>query len=284
MPFSFSIPTRNAEAPFLIDINNGASAIFVGANGSGKTRLAVFIENTFALEAHRISAHRALTLNPGVPKIDESTARRGLKTSWTDTRTSQAQRPGNRWNDKEAVALLNDFDYLLQILFAEQANTSLATHKKNRKGDNALADPTNFEKLTEIWERLLPHRTLHITGDGIQVSLSESTTTYSGSEMSDGERAIFYMIGQTLVADENSLLIIDEPELHVHRAIMGKLWDELEAVRSDCAFVFITHDLEFAATRVAHKFVIQDYHPAPTWVIEAVPNDTGFDEETTTRV
>jgi ABC-type branched-subunit amino acid transport system ATPase component len=69
-------------------------------------------------------------------------------------------------------------------------------------------------------------------------------TCYKASEMSDGERAIFYMIGQTLAAAENSLLIFDEPELHVHRSIMDKLWDDLEAARQDCAFVFITHDLE----------------------------------------
>ncbi len=102
--------------------------------------------------------------------------------------------------------------------------------------------------------------------------------------MNDGERAIFYMVGQTLVAAENSLLIFDEPELHVHRSIMGRLWDELEACRQDCAFVFITHDLEFAASRVAKKFVLRDYDPAPRWTIEAVPENTGFDEELTTLI
>lgn len=102
--------------------------------------------------------------------------------------------------------------------------------------------------------------------------------------MSDGERAIFYLIGQTLLADENTLLIIDEPELHVHRSIMSRLWDELEAARADCAFVFITHDLEFAASRSAEKYVIRDYLPASGWTIEAVPEETGFDEEITTLI
>ncbi len=102
--------------------------------------------------------------------------------------------------------------------------------------------------------------------------------------MSDGERAIFYMVAQTLAAAENSLLIFDEPELHVHRSIMANLWDELEASRQDCSFVFITHDLEFAATRVAQKFVIRDFDPAPWWSIEAVPENSGFDEEITTLI
>src|SRR5664279_4675756 len=100
--------------------------------------------------------------------------------------------------------------------------------------------------------------------------------------MSAGERAIFYMIGQALVAAEGSVLIVDEPELHVHRSIMSKLWDELEGARPDCAFVFITHDLEFAAGRVAQKFVIRDYLPLPQWTVEAVPANTGFSEELTT--
>ena len=105
----------------------------------------------------------------------------------------------------------------------------------------------------EIWERLLPHRKLQISGNNIEVSGQGSYAHYAASEMSDGERAIFYMIGQTLAASEGSLLIFDEPELHVHRSIMSKLWDELEAARQDCAFVFITHDLEFSAARVAQK-------------------------------
>ncbi len=130
----------------------------------------------------------------------------------------------------------------------------------------------------------MPHRQLHISGDNIEVTIRGSDTRYKASEMSDGERAIFYMIGQTLVAAENSLLIFDEPELHVHPAIMAKLWDELEAVRQDCAFVFITHDLEFAASRVAQKFVIRDYDPAPRWNIEVVPENTGFGEEITTLI
>lgn len=156
--------------------------------------------------------------------------------------------------------------------------------KKARRDEPGMPEPTKFERLTEIWERLLPHRTLHVTGDNIEVSVVGSAARYSASDMSDGERAIFYMIGQTLSADRDSAVIIDEPELHVHPSIMAKLWDELEAARYDCAFVFITHDLGFAASRTAQKFVILDFEPVPRWKIEAVPEDTGFSEELTTLI
>jgi AAA domain, putative AbiEii toxin, Type IV TA system/Protein of unknown function (DUF4435) len=282
IPFQFSIPTPTGVVS--VSVNAGASAIFVGANGGGKTRLAVLLESSLGVRAHRISAHRALTLNPGVAKVSERYALAGLRTGWQHEAANAAHRPGNRWQGKEAVNLLNDFDYLLQALFAEQTNRTLETHAKNRAGDHTTAPPTNFEKLVEIWHRLLPHRQLHITGDDIQVSIPGSTAKYTASEMSDGERAIFYMIGQALAAASNSALIVDEPELHVHRSIMSRLWDELEATRQDCAFVYITHDLEFAAARTAQKFVIHAYDPVPRWTIETVPQNTGFSEDLTTLI
>ncbi|MDQ9247827.1 AAA family ATPase, partial [Escherichia coli] len=66
-----------------------------------------------------------------------------------------------------------------------------------------------------------------------------------------------YLIAQALVAAESSLLVIDEPELHVHPSVTSRLWDEIEAARKDCAFIFITHDLHFAAARTAQKYVIK---------------------------
>ncbi len=256
--------------------------MFVGANGGGKTRLAVHIENLLGQNAHRISAHRALALNPSVAKISEKQALLGLRIGHAGEGANATQRTGHRWHGKEATSLLNDFDFLVQALFADQANKSLETHKKVRLGDHSPALPTKLEKLVEIWERLLSHRKLNVSGDDIEVS--GSMAQYKASEMSDGERAIFYMIGQTLVASENSLLIVDEPELHIHRSIMAKLWDELEAARQDCAFVFITHDLEFAALRAAQKFIIRDYDPTPRWTVEVVPEDTGFSEEIATLI
>lgn len=102
--------------------------------------------------------------------------------------------------------------------------------------------------------------------------------------MSDGERAIFYLVGQTLVASRDSVLIVDEPELHLHPAVMTALWDELAAARPDCAFFFITHSLEFAASRPGRKYMIQDFHPAPVWTLDEVPEDTGFGEDFTTLI
>ncbi len=283
MTYNFQVPTPTEPRDFAI--SSGTSLIFVGANGGGKTRLAVHIEQSNLENVHRISAHRSLALNPAAPKISERLAKKGLKYGYAAEDSQVAYKSGSRWGgEKWATHLLNDFDFVVQGLFAEQSNAALITHNAAHAGSNDTPLKTKFQTLISIWERLLPHRDLIVTGDDLNVRPTGTTDQYSASEMSDGERAIFYLIGQTLLADDNTLLIIDEPELHVHRSIMSKLWDELEAARPDCAFVFITHDLEFAASRTAEKFVIRDYAPASGWTIEAVPDDTGFDEEIATLI
>lgn len=282
MIYKFQVPTPTGPHDFTI--LSGASLIFVGANGGGKTRLAVQIEQSNLDNVHRISAHRSLALDPAAPKIAERLAKKGLKFGYAAEDSGSRHKGSNRWGSNWATHLLKDFDFVVQGLFAEQSNTALVTHNAAHAGSIEPPLRTKFQTLISIWQRLLPHRELIVTGDDVNVRPRDATDQYSASEMSDGERAIFYLIGQTLLADENTLLIIDEPELHVHRSIMSRLWDELEAARADCAFVFITHDLEFAASRAADKYVIRDYLPASGWTIEAVPEETGFDEEITTLI
>lgn len=281
MTFTFDVPLENGSQRF--EIEPGQSVIFVGANGSGKTRLAVQIEGALGQVAHRIAAHRSLKLNPDVPKINQEAALRGLRFGNDNPNYQIHQRTQGRWNNNAAVHLLNDFNYVVQALFAEQANTSLCTHKSARSGTLGDTPATKFETLETIWEMLLPQRRLEITGDDIRVVATDQPP-YSASEMSDGERAIFYMLGQALMASSDSVLVVDEPELHVHPSILGSLWDEVQAARPDCAFVFITHDLNFAANRVAQTIAIREYKQGPVWTLDEVPEDTGFDEALVTAI
>lgn len=269
-----------------LTIKSGETTIIIGANGSGKTRLAVYLEETLSEKAHRIAAHRALTLNPGIDKIPEDKAKLALlfgNSTWAKTIND---RKSARWENKASTILLNDFDKLLQYLFAQQNNIAVSNHQRLRNGE-IISDnttETKLDKLKDVWEALLPHRKLHITADDIQVSARDNEDSkYSASEMSDGERAVFYILGQVLAANENSVLIFDEPELHIHKSIISNLWDKLEELRPDCAFLMITHDIEFAATRSAKKYVIRNYFPDPAWDISEMP-DSDFDEQTITLI
>lgn len=284
MSFILNIPDLSGKlTPILL--TPGSSSFFVGANGSGKSRLAAHAENHWGAKCHRISAHRALGLNPSVPKISEQKALIGLRCGHVDAQLGQELqfRDNIRWSRKKETALLNDFDFLLQALFADQSNIALETHNAAHAGTLNKHRSTHFQQLIAIWDKVLPHRTLIVSGDDIQV-VAIGLQRYNASEMSDGERAVFYLLGQVLIAEANSVLIFDEPELHIHRAILSRFWDEAEAARADCAFLVITHDLEFAASRPGAKFVIRNYRSPGQWEIEEVPEDSGFSEEIVTLI
>lgn len=96
--------------------------------------------------------------------------------------------------------------------------------------------------------------------------------------MSDGERIILYLIGRVLLAPENAIIVVDEPEMYLHKTIVDKLWNKLEVSRNDCTFIYLTHDLTFAASRNANKYWIKEFHHPSTWNIEPL-NDSEIPEE-----
>ena len=65
---------------------------------------------------------------------------------------------------------------------------------------------------------------------------------YSAAELSDGERNAVLIAGSVLTVPPGTLLIIDEPERHLHRSIVSPLLGHLFERRSDCGFVISTHD------------------------------------------
>lgn len=270
------IPAPNGELTLTLDA--GRSTLFIGANGSGKTRLGVRLEQSIANNrVHRIAAHRSLAMTDTVKIMGLAQAMQGFTTGHAG---DGGHRESHRYHGKPAVAQVNDFDNVMSALFAEQNLAAITHMEKHRLDHNAVPPVTVLSKLAKIWERLLPHRKLKLLDASIEVTSPTSPSdAYRGSEMSDGERVIFYLIGQTLMAPKDSVLIIDEPELHIHKAILALLWDAIEAERKDCAFVYISHDLDFVTARpAATKLLVRSFVPPAQWEIEPLPANTELPE------
>lgn len=89
--------------------------------------------------------------------------------------------------------------------------------------------------------------------------------------------------GAVLTAPLNTLIIIDEPERHLHRSIISPLLSLLFERRQDCAFVVSTHDhdlpLENPAARTllvrSCNFAGQN---AQTWEADELTSDADIDD------
>ena len=187
----------------------------------------------------------------------------------------------SRWGQRPGTYLLDDFGNLLEYLFAEEHDASSKYRQAARQTDVRVEPPeTKIDVVQQIWEEVLPHRALKISGNRIDTALSEDPNViYAPTDMSDGERVIFYLIGQALSAPENGIIVVDEPELHLHRSIQATLWDKIEAQRPDCLFVYLTHDLDFAASRVAATKICLKSYDGQGWDWFIVPENNEIPEE-----
>lgn len=79
--------------------------------------------------------------------------------------------------------------------------------------------------------------------------------SYQPNQLSDGELVSFYMIARILDSTAK-ILIIDEPEIHMHPFLAKSLWDALEDARPDIKFIYITHDYSFAESRREADYLI----------------------------
>lgn len=279
---SVDVPTPTES--IRISIRSGSSVVFIGANGAGKTRLGVHLDRHFTrdkVETHRIAAHRSLVLNPNVVPPNLEIAENRLRFGRDDDQPLHKEI--GRWGHKPETILLNDFDHVLSALYAENNDVSVAFRRKALADSESRHVPpeAKIDTLKKIWETVLPHRELVVLGSNVKTKTNEGDE-YSASEMSDGERVIFYLIAQALLAKPDTLLIFDEPELHINKSILAKLWDKIEAARPDCAFLYITHDVDFAGSRhAATKYALRSYRkkPSEAWDIELVPENAEMPDE-----
>ena len=251
------------------------SVIIIGANGSGKSKLGAWIEQQNFSDVHRIGAQRNLNFKEHIQLKSYSEAE-----NWVFYGNGNAIDPnkGQRWDwGKYTTTLLDDFDYVLSALIAIRNNEVSQFHQACvDTGSNKALWPdtptTSIEKLIAIWETAFPQRGLMEDDSQFYAVLHNDgeEVKYSSTQMSDGERAVLYLVAQVLCVPKNKVMIIDEPEIHLHRSIMNRLWRTLENYRTDCLFIYITHDLQFAAAHNAvDKIWIKEYD-GQNWKLEKI--------------
>ncbi len=249
--------------------NNNVVAI--GANGSGKTTLSNKFKSYLQNNGVVISAQRILLVPDFDSIANPSTTANQLKQTQVRDKTNK--------NAREFSHLQQEFGIVLKNLLAENITAGNTYRKKSIElveEGKPLEEPrlTNLDKTLSIWNSLIDHRNIDCA-DGMNIiAKSDDGRSYSAVQMSDGEKVMLYLIGQVLQAPQDGFIVIDEPEMYLHKTILKKLWDILENERSDCLFIYLTHDLDFATSRTtAKKIWIKSFDHPDKWEIEDIPNE-----------
>lgn len=256
------------------------SILFIGANGSGKTRLGTWIElgKKQSAKVHRISAQKSLTMPDTTTPMSIDMAERNLLFGSLEREDLVEH---YRWNKRPATSALNDYEKLMVYLFSDETEENAKFKAACVQTKERIEPPrTKIDQVKEVWETVLPHRQLVIGGLKVETQVRDNKDAiYKSSDMSDGERVIFYLIGQCLAAPKDGIIIIDEPELHLHKSIQPKLWAEIEKLRQDCLFVYLTHDVDFAATNRCSTKVWLKSFDGKNWDWEIIAKDEHLPDE-----
>ena len=255
--------------------------VIVGANGAGKTRFSIRIEELIQnqITVHRLSAQRALSIPDFAQIKNLEQAEKELIFGRSDQHANLHFKVSSRWGTKPATFLLNDYDQLLSLLFAKSTERDRNyTAQAKESGEYIAVPKAPIDEIIELWDTIMPHRELSFL-DGKVIAKKVGQSEYHGQEMSDGERVVLYLIGQCLSLPENSVIIIDEPEIHLHKSLVDKLWSQIEAKTQNKLLIYITHDLEFASSRTdANKIWIKEYYGNNQWIWENIPIDENLPE------
>ncbi|ECP6303179.1 AAA family ATPase, partial [Campylobacter jejuni] len=229
------------------------SIIIVGANGSGKSRLGAWMEKNCE-SIYRIPAQRDVTISKNGIRYNYKEAKNNLFYGTLNDKNKQNAITHKYYEFKNAtIKLYSDYDKLLNFILATEHEQLRKDRKNNSRTENII------DEIKNIWKEIFSHREIDLKEDEF-LCIMDKQNEYEARMMSDGERAILYLIMYVLCIEEK-IILIDEPELHLHPSLTNKLWDILEKHRQDCLFIYITHDLNFASSHTnSDKFWIKSYN------------------------
>ncbi|MBA2864412.1 DUF4435 domain-containing protein [Methanococcus maripaludis] len=258
---------------------DGGNIVIIGANGSGKTRFGVNIERNHVMTCHRISAQKSLSIPDQVRPSSKESAENDFL--YGDPNKNVNNKILRRWGNKPENGFLNDYVKLITLLHTDAYEVVMEFHKNYEKGLNPDKPVTKLDHIKKIWEDILPHRELEITAGTMGIRPKNNPNDkYKASDLSDGERVIFYFIGSVLSVPKNTIVIIDEPEIHLHNSILKKLWDKIENIRPDCTFIYLTHSIDFASSRTNSKKIwVKEYRGNNIWDYEIIDDTKGIPEK-----
>jgi len=239
----------------------------IGANGAGKTRFVNHLVEQCGDQAYRISALRAL-----FPVEQEEQSLKGSIGERFDKFNRNMQQVVN--------TAKSEFDKLTYVMMIDEFR-SLMNFKAHQLMHEEMEFPkTKLDKVVKMWQEVFPKNKILRENGKLLFATEGQTDKYTALRLSDGEKAVLYYLGAVLYAMDDAVIFVDDPETFIHPSIMHTLWNVIEEIRPDCTFVYSTHDINFASSRIDNKCIwVKDFNPERmTWDYEVLQSSNNLSD------
>ena len=276
------IPQLSGE-PLQVPLEVGDQLFIVGANGSGKSSLVQHIVSmNKGLRIKRIAAHRQTWLSSGNLDLTAH-SRKEFETN----NTQWEMRFDARWIDHSAHQ--KQSAVLFDLVAKENARArEIARRIDNQNPNEALKfaseSPAPFDQLNELLEfGTLTVSLKNSNDEEILAQHRNSNASFSIAQMSDGERNAAIIAATVLTVEPGTILLIDEPERHLHRSIIEPFLSALFERRRDCVFVVSTHEIALPAANPSARVLMVrscawNGNTAKAWDVEVLESNADMPE------
>lgn len=287
--YNFEIEVENLAKKVLIDSkiilmmtkisNKNKNLVLLGANGSGKTSLAVFMQQS-SQNIRVIPAFKPLYYKKDVYYAPSNT-----KISDYNNAINNNQYTSAHAGIEESSQLFHEWDTLFSKQIIGIVNEHIERALEYQK--TGTKSKTIFESVKEVFESIFIEIKIDIDSTDKVIKCSRNNgSVYDVNGLSDGERSALFYIGTILTAPTDSYIFIDEPENHLNPAIYKAIWDELEFKKNDCQFIYISHTMDFVNSRRNYEVMtITNFVYPNTFEFEFIdPNQLEFPSELLVKI
>lgn len=240
---------------FLSEKNS--NVVLVGPNGAGKTTLLRNLEKITGDDNIRFfQAERLLAYDQDFHSTENFAQ---LKNDTIQNFTNSSTLPKiNPWN-----TIGNQFNYAISFF-------NVYRLREFEERDRHEIDKMQTNRIITIWNQLIKDRELYTDGE-IKAQIP-GKEPYGVADFSTGEKEILFFLIEILLLPEKPYYFIDEPEMNLNPSVASALWDDIEKERPNATFVYLTHDKDFALSRIDSRiYWIQRYEGEENWVFEPLP-------------
>ncbi|MDE0682531.1 MAG: AAA family ATPase [Candidatus Poribacteria bacterium] len=267
-----------------ISIEVGEQLFMVGANGSGKTALIQnFVTSQPNDKVRRISAHRQAWFQSGSLDFTAYSRKQFEQNNMNWDRQANARWMDHSPREKQSAVL---FDLVAK---ENTRSRNIARHIDEQNPEEAIVLASNsvspFKQLNDLLELgTLTVSIKNFNDEEILAQRRNNGLSFSIAQMSDGERAAVIIAANVLTVEPGTVLLIDEPERHLHRSIIEPFLSALFAQRKDCAFVISTHEIALPiANPKARVLMVRSCEwtgdTAKAWELEVLESNTDLPED-----
>lgn len=231
----------------------GQTVFILGANGTGKSSLLYLWKKQLGELAIRVTAHRQTWFNEDTIAMSPTE-----RLNYKQNDASFAQNAQSRIRDPWAYLRPNAALYdLMEFENVRARNIAAAMDAGDIVKATALSKATSpLTKINKLFQVSNLPVQFEMHQGGQFTATRDAGSPYSVARLSDGERNALIIAAEVLNAPPGSVLLIDEPERHLHRSISSPLINSLMAERSDCVFAVSSHDITLASEYPDSKMLL----------------------------